>query len=321
MLRNSKYEMVPLEKINATPFFRLSFGNKSDRLKESINKIGLVSPLILQPDKQGRFDLVCGSRRLAVLRELDETHAPALLVGEGREGKDLLGLALDENLAHRKFNQAEKVFAVKYLRDFYSDDEVVSKFMPRLGLPPKTTMLERFVKLSALPPDALSTLAENLMDSETAEILLDFSQEDQTAILNFIHALKPGINKQSQIITWLFEICKRDDVSVQSILNHPEMTDVLFEPNLSRPDREKKARQNIYEIRFPEISRLKKLQASALNKLNFPKKLKLSPPQAFEGLDFTIKMEFSNFKDLNNHIDFLNKLSKSSQMAELMELG
>ena len=69
-------ELIDIEKIDLSPFQHRRHVN-ADKLRElalSITQDGLIEPIILRPCN-GRFQLICGERRLSAVREYTDIRA------------------------------------------------------------------------------------------------------------------------------------------------------------------------------------------------------------------------------------------------------
>ncbi|MBW2052179.1 MAG: ParB-like nuclease domain-containing protein, partial [Deltaproteobacteria bacterium] len=110
MLR-ALYDKVNDDQIEEEVPFLLSWGFDLEALKTSISNVGQISPLVVKPHRD-RFRLICGCRRRQALRELGQDEYTVLILPEDTTPKQSLVLALEENLGHRSFNEAEKVLAL-----------------------------------------------------------------------------------------------------------------------------------------------------------------------------------------------------------------
>ena len=69
-------ELIDIEKIDPSPFQHRRHMN-ADKLMElasSISAVGLIEPVVLRP-LNGRFQLICGERRLRAIREYTDIRA------------------------------------------------------------------------------------------------------------------------------------------------------------------------------------------------------------------------------------------------------
>ena len=302
-----------------TPFL-LSWGFDNNRLKTSLARVGQVSPLVLQPYK-GRLRLICGHRRRLALRELGRREYSAVILSEQIDSRQALVLALEDNLGHRTFNDAEKTLALSLLAPYFPPQELIEQYMPRLGLPRRSESLDLFLKLVKLGPECLSALARGDLDPETGGLLADMTLKDRLAVVSLLERLRPGRNKRRQLVTWLTEIGRREGLTLGEIISGQRIGEILASGSLSRPQKEKQVRARLKTRRYPHLSLLEKEQKKLINSLNLPPGIRLEPPPNFEGLDFSIQITFSDLEELREGASVLERLLKSPDMAALVELG
>lgn len=87
-----------------------------DRLAESIKEEGILQPLIVTPDKDGTFTIVCGERRFKAAQKVGLKDAPCIVRLDLSE-TDMLELALTENIQRRSLKPVDEARAYKALMD------------------------------------------------------------------------------------------------------------------------------------------------------------------------------------------------------------
>ena len=83
-------------------------------LSNSIAKLGLLQPIVVEPTPNGRFQLIAGAHRLAACLRLNWTHIPANIRAY-IEGGPIKALALVENIIRRDMSLEEECKAVQTL--------------------------------------------------------------------------------------------------------------------------------------------------------------------------------------------------------------
>ncbi len=107
---------IPIEQIDIDDdTFSINFLPDLRTLRASIEEIGLIQPLLLRK-KGERYQIVCGFRRVAILKELGMSEIASRVFEEKeRDEFSMFYLSLHENLTTRGFNMVEKAIILKKL--------------------------------------------------------------------------------------------------------------------------------------------------------------------------------------------------------------
>lgn len=99
-----------LEPFQGHPF-RVASGEEMEQLKESIRAYGVLSPLLVRPRGDGRYEIVSGHRRKAACEALGITELP-VLVRDMTDDKAVI-LMVDSNIQREHILPSEKAYAYK----------------------------------------------------------------------------------------------------------------------------------------------------------------------------------------------------------------
>ena len=99
-----------LEPFQGHPF-RVASGEEMEQLKESIREYGVLSPLLVRPRGDGRYEIVSGHRRKAACEALGITELPVLV--RAMTDDEAVILMVDSNIQREHILPSEKAFAYK----------------------------------------------------------------------------------------------------------------------------------------------------------------------------------------------------------------
>lgn len=91
--------------------FRVASGEEMEQLKESIREYGVLSPLLVRPRGDGRYEIVSGHRRKAACEALGITELPVLV--RDMTDEEAVILMVDSNIQREHILPSEKAFAYK----------------------------------------------------------------------------------------------------------------------------------------------------------------------------------------------------------------
>ncbi len=121
VMAENQVQNPPAEKVIALsasllePFqghpFRVASGEEMEQLKESIREYGVLSPLLVRPRGDGRYEIVSGHRRKAACEALGITELPVLV--RDMTDDEAVILMVDSNIQREHILPSEKAFAYK----------------------------------------------------------------------------------------------------------------------------------------------------------------------------------------------------------------
>jgi len=91
-------------------------GERLEQLMSSIERVGLMYPIIVRPTEDGKYEIICGHNRVEAAKALgyDVIRAD---IRNGLSDDEALGLFYDSNLNQQSFsdwNYSQKIEAVRY---------------------------------------------------------------------------------------------------------------------------------------------------------------------------------------------------------------
>jgi ParB family chromosome partitioning protein len=165
---------VEVELIDASPLQpRTHFDQASlEQLAQSIDAHGVVQPVVLRP-KNGRYELVAGERRWRAAKIAGLSRIPAVV--RDIEDKDLLELALIENIQREDLNPIEEAQAYRKLIETVGLTQ--ESLADRVGR--DRSYITNYLRLLRLPADIQRLLAEGKLSTGHARTLLGLEQIDE----------------------------------------------------------------------------------------------------------------------------------------------
>ena len=160
-----RVEMIPISRM--APFkdhpFKVQEGEELDRLKESIEKSGVLVPVLVRPAKDGNYEMISGHRRMAACKALGITTLPAVV--KGLSDDEAVIAMVDANLQREHILPSEKAFAYKMKmeamkRQGQRTDLTSGQVGPRftadeIAENDSASQVKRYIRLTNLIPEIL----------------------------------------------------------------------------------------------------------------------------------------------------------------------
>lgn len=140
-------------------------------LAQSISEHGLIQPIVVKPETNGRYSIIAGERRWRACRMAELYQVPVII--KDADEQELMELALIENLQREDLNAVEEALGYRSLIDnFGLTQEEVAKRMGK-----SRVAVTNALRLLNLTEDELQALRLGAITAGHARALL--SVEDQ----------------------------------------------------------------------------------------------------------------------------------------------
>ena len=170
---------LPLAELERSPFQpRREFSEAElKELAESLRNNGLVQPPTVRRNAAGRYELVCGERRVRAAQLIGWKKIRVTLI----EANDLTAAAMTttENIQREDLNPIEEASAYRALQDTFSLTQ--QEVAERVGKGRAT--VANAVRLLELPDEVKSLLSQNLISVGHAKVLLSVEGEKDRVLL------------------------------------------------------------------------------------------------------------------------------------------
>lgn len=144
-----------------------------EALAESIAEHGLIQPITITPQKNGRYMIVAGERRWRAAKKAGLTSIPALI--KELTDEEIAKIALIENLQREDLNPIEEALGYKSLIDDYSlTQEAVSKIIGK-----SRSAVANSLRLLVLDDDIQKLLIDGSLTGGHARALLSVENENE----------------------------------------------------------------------------------------------------------------------------------------------
>lgn len=176
-----------------------------DELASSIRQQGLLSPLIVRPTADGRYEVLVGQRRLLSCRKVGLDPVPCL-VRDDLGDTDAVTLSLVENVHRADMHPLDKARALKALYDRHQSYERVAKESAW-----SVSTIRKYIQLLSLPDEIqqrLGTAGGPAGVGTLARLAATFSGDEAVEVYGRISGFTQRIQE---------EILKRSDGDIATI--------------------------------------------------------------------------------------------------------
>jgi ParB family chromosome partitioning protein len=155
-------------------------------LSDSIKKHGLIMPIVVNDDKNGKYMIIAGERRYRAAK-MAGLKSLAVVI-RNYSDREIKEISLIENLQREDLNPIEAASAMKQLMVDYklTQDELAE----RIGK--SRPAIANTLRLLSLTPEVVSLVSEGKLSAGHARTLVPLAAEDQVEFAN--DAVKSGMS-------------------------------------------------------------------------------------------------------------------------------
>jgi len=334
-LRNAEWEMktgngivvdmnirkIPLEQIDLLDeTFSVNYSPDLHKLRSSIQDAGLIQPVLLRK-KSGGYQIVCGFRRLSVMKELGKPEVESRVFEEKEMDEfQLFSLSLHENLTTRGFNAVEKAVALdKLIHRFQVHRAVViNTFLPSFSLEPNEKILSTFLSLARMEDEVKTYVLKEEVSRANIRKLSALTPDDRMVLLSLISPLKLGENRLRELLTLLEEISRRIHARLKEIAGQPEIRAILSQRELTPSQKAERIKKVLTGLRYPELNELEKAFEKKRKGLDLPSNISLHHPPFFEGKGLKVEFQFETIEEYRSILKSLSSLTDKKEFGQII---
>jgi hypothetical protein len=266
--------------------------------------------------------VVTGLRRVQAAIGLGWSSIPARLLSADTSVSHCLLVHLHDNAFSRGFNPAEQAALATRLLHHWDRQTVAARYLPYLGLPPSPRLFERLLALGRLEPEFLELAAAGRLALNAGAALAKWPAADRAAVLPFLAGLPLSHSKQEELLEHTALLARREGAAARDILARPELQEIIADPDLEGPERLRRLRQRLHGWLTPRFCAAQEAFNAALGRLGLRNhhKIRLSPPPAFEGPDFTLEIKFAGPGELQAILGEVANLAKAPELRRVTGL-
>jgi ParB family chromosome partitioning protein len=163
-------------------------------LASSIREHGIIVPIIVNKDEEGKYMIIAGERRFRAARMAGLTTVPTVV--KEYTPAQVEEIALIENLQREDLNPIEAAFAMKRLMEEYhlTQEELAVK------IGKSRPAITNTLRLLSLPPTILQYVSDGTLTSGHARALLPLPEDAQNEIAKQIIKEGYSVRKTERVV-------------------------------------------------------------------------------------------------------------------------
>jgi ParB family chromosome partitioning protein len=295
-----RFTTVELQRIDPEDAsFRITTEADVARLAASIRRLGLLIPPLLTPRGE-RLVVVSGFRRVEACRRIGLRTIPARLTLPHTGPPEWVRCAISENRLQRDLNPVEISRSLVLLDELGMSPQHCRETAGQLGLPAGAAAIARLRPVCRMADALQSGILSGAIALPVAENLARREPTEALRLTKLLSNLRVSLNKQREILLLLDEISRRENRTIEAVLDDPDAAAILASEEPDRNQRSAALRLCLRERRYPLVSRARRRFESEVRRLRLGADMQLSAPRDFEGTTYRLSLNFDSPERLEN---------------------
>lgn len=308
-----KFEAVQLTALDfSDKTFSIGPSDDYTGIQSSIKELGVINPPSLRRNAD-KYQIICGWKRIKACKQLgyDEISFSVYEMDELSD-EDCLKFVFYEN--QRRLNdidKAEVIFKFKYICGL-SDNDLIQKVLPMIGIRPMRRNLERYMTLAGVEGEIKDAYYKEKISIDQVVSLSELEGNQRLDVLRrILLRFKYNNNETRETIRDLMTIMSRDNVSIGNIID-------LISDEIGSSGGKNEFRHVLRRLRYPTLSKVEEKYKACLSGLHLPKEISIHHSPFFEGNDLEIRLRFRASDRLSELLSHLSSVVDDTDIEKLL---
>jgi len=312
--------LIPEKEILRDFFFCYSSNADLSALERSVAAGGIRNPIsVLAGD--GGYRILAGFRRFRAAEAVGLESLPCRILPPEVPVERLFEEALLEQASQGEFHPVEKARVIRILtRLDVPRENIVSRFLPILGLAPKDGLIGETAALLSFHPDLLEYLERHPVSLKQASAFRGFSAEEQAALAGLGTGLQIRIVELSELAGWMRDISRGRGTALEALLKSAGIPELVADRDLNRNEKIASLKETVRRERYPTLESWNRKILNLRAELRMPDCIRLAWDPALETPGFRLEIRVRSVKDLGEVAAFFASEENRRRMGEMLSL-
>ena len=284
-------------------------------LLDSVKEVGIRHPISIC-SKIKPYKIISGHKRVQAAIQSGFTHIPAFL---SPNMEHALLLNLKENFSTQHYSDIEKGRILnKLITEGMHEDAIINNYMSLLRLERSKKIFQDLISVKKIESELQKLLHRFKIPVKIFKMFYLWTIEDQKIAEYFFTKTRPNANKWRDLLEFIEEISRRDNISPKDILSHPSIIEVLKNDNLLPSQKYNEVFKILKQKRYPVLYDLEKRVALALDEAKLDEKTRFKYQETFENDEMQLILKFKDESEILKQVEKIFQALQSGSIKKLI---
>lgn len=286
------------------PFLKTVGEEVCPDLLHSIETFGIIHPLLIQERQNKTYTLLSGLQRLKAAEALLIDLIPCSVLPWDTEPMTSLSMIyLHRNTPGKKKNPIEDALLLQQAMEELTETKAAS-FYKIMGY--SEHQAREVVRLLELEDSVVQALYTGTLAPRSGKKLRKISHEEQKLLNSTITKYGFSASKQNKLIDLCLELCIRNHMTVDEVLNIWQDAPATDEKN--KPQQGTQLLNRLQTMATPRLSKANTEFRQYMAQLDLTQGMTITPSPSFEKDELTLNLSFDDKKALENALPDIKKI-------------
>ena len=276
-------------------------------LAESIARLQLLHPPVVKKSANDFYEIVCGSRRVSLMKTIPGIAAIECQVRTFRDNLEMLNLVLEEQMLSgplsvimkaRFFRLCQEMLDSIQIKELLTDKQIGS-----------FDHLSRLLPLLSLEQSIKDQLHQGIISEKTGLRIATYDPEDRLFICRIIRNYKLNANKQRNLLNYCEIIAKTEDISLKTLFS-TYFPSFIPDGSVSNiPQNSARLIQALHNHCHPQSSAAKTQFKKQVASMKLPQNFEIIHSPEFERDTVELSITFKSLDRLKEKLELLRSLA------------
>ncbi len=271
-----------------------------DPLAKSIERVGILTPVLLQERPDGRLTPVLGRRRIQAAGIVGISEVKARIASGSVPETELFSVAFWDNIATRVFDSATKAYLVRRILELFPVEVAARDYFPAMGVPAEGFRFERLRVIGGLEENILEALAAGRIHEKTAALLAEMDHGTGRIVMDLAQHLRLNANKSAEVISHLFDLSVFHGRTIRELLQDKGVEAILKDDRLTVQEKAERFRSLVRGWKFPDQVENEQQFRARFGRLVHSNRISVRPTSFFEDEGCAIEIKADSWLEAEN---------------------
>ena len=285
----------------------------------SFDEIGILSPVIVQKDKDGGLHLIDGNKRIAYAKQNGMLTIDAVVLPEETPVTDIITLILCEKREEIVLSIMNRVQFICFAVSLNAPEEwMIESLCVPLGLKPHTETLQSCERINTMPKELRSFCHDKKFSFKQLLNLASYTYDLLGLLVEWNSALQLTASTMDEIAANLKGWLRSHNKEVADLINDTEIRDI-FESSMDPRDKTERLRQLIRTRQFPVLSEVHSRIEKAVSNMKLPKEIGIKWDRTLENKNAAFSININDPEKWQNVLEALKSKEVKDALKEILD--